>query len=136
MILTLIRNKVDTVSFTDKDEEPCRLGKLMLGDYYLCDTLENSGKLIPIGLYSINMCKSPKFERVLPLLYNSDVQESRGIRIHAGNTVKHTKGCILVGELDPTNHGLKDSRIWENFLVRILTKSLANYIIIVDDFYR
>ena len=33
-----------------------------------------------------------------------------GIRIHAGNTIAHTIGCILVGEADETNNRLLSSR--------------------------
>ena len=33
-----------------------------------------------------------------------------GIRIHAGNTIAHTTGCILVGESDETKHRLLSSR--------------------------
>lgn len=39
---------------------------------------------------------SPKFKDWLPLLLG--VLNFSGIRIHAGNTVKDTQGCILVGE--------------------------------------
>ena len=34
-----------------------------------------------------------------------------GIRIHAGNTAKDTKGCILVGE-NTSKGTLSDSRLW------------------------
>ena len=33
-----------------------------------------------------------------------------GIRIHAGNTIAHTTGCVLVGEADETKHRLLSSR--------------------------
>ena len=76
---------------------------------YLCDTLEPTwrdyakgarkikGKsAIPEGRYPIVITFSPTFKKWLPLLVN--VPMFSGIRIHAGNTVKDTQGCILVGE--------------------------------------
>ena len=76
---------------------------------YVCDTLEPKwrdyakgarkikGKsAIPEGRYPIVITFSPTFKKWLPLLVN--VPMFSGIRIHAGNTVKDTQGCILVGE--------------------------------------
>ena len=75
---------------------------------YICDTLEPQwrdyakgarkikGKsAIPEGRYPIVITFSPTFKKWLPLLVN--VPRFFGIRIHAGNTVKDTQGCILVG---------------------------------------
>ena len=75
---------------------------------YICDTLEPQwrdyakgarkikGKsAIPEGRYPVVITYSPKFKQWLPLLVN--VARFSGIRIHAGNTVKDTQGCILVG---------------------------------------
>jgi hypothetical protein len=76
---------------------------------YLCDTLEPKwrdyahgankvkGKsAIPEGRYPVVITYSTKFKMWLPLLVN--VPKFEGIRIHAGNSVKDTQGCILVGE--------------------------------------
>lgn len=73
------------------------LGSLYVGGSKVCDTLENKEKLIPCGEYNLNVSKSPKFGRLLPLVYNDKVSMRRGIRIHVGNSVKDTTGCILVG---------------------------------------
>lgn len=53
------------------------------------------------GVYSVECNYSPKFKRILPLFYTpgrySEFPASRGLRIHAGNTLKDSQGCILVG---------------------------------------
>lgn len=81
----------------DKRTEKAILGRIFLGGVFICFTLENAAKAIPAGLYSIENSKSPKFKRELPLLYNAAVPAKRGIRIHVGNTVASSSGCILVG---------------------------------------
>ena len=73
------------------------LGSLYVGGVKVCDTLENKAKMIPCGEYNLNVSKSPKFGRMLPLVYNDEVPMRRGIRIHVGNSVKDSSGCILVG---------------------------------------
>ena len=73
------------------------LGSLYVGGVKVCETLENKAKLIPCGEYNLNVSKSPKFGRLLPLVHNEKVPMRRGIRIHVGNSVKDSSGCILVG---------------------------------------
>jgi hypothetical protein len=87
-MLTLIR---------DTRTETAVLGSLYLNGAFICYTLENAAKAIPCGMYTVQNSKSPKFKRELPLIYNSTVKASRGIRIHVGNTVASSSGCILVG---------------------------------------
>ena len=78
--------------------EEAVLGSLYLNGAFICYTLENAAKAIPVGLYNVQNSKSPKFKRELPLIYNSTtVKASRGIRIHRGNTAKDSQGCVLVG---------------------------------------
>ena len=72
-------------------------GSLTVDGIKVCETLENKAKLIPCGEYNMNVSDSQKFCRTLPLVYNDEVPMHRGIRIHAGNSVKDTSGCILVG---------------------------------------
>lgn len=50
---------------------------------------------IPAGRYRVRFTFSQRFGRVLPLL--EDVPGFTGIRIHPGNTVEDTEGCILPG---------------------------------------
>jgi hypothetical protein len=73
------------------------LGKLYLNGAIVCYTLENAAKAIPCGVYLVQNSRSPKFKRELPLVWNAGVSSSRGIRIHVGNTVASSSGCILVG---------------------------------------
>lgn len=87
-MLTLIR---------DVKGDKAILGKLYLNGAIVCYTLENAAKAIPCGMYSVQNSKSPKFKRELPLVWNANVPASRGIRIHVGNTVASSSGCILVG---------------------------------------
>lgn len=73
------------------------LGSLYVGGICVCNTFENKAKLIPCGEYNLNVSKSPKFGRMLPLVYNDKVPMHRGIRIIGGDSVKDSSGCIFVG---------------------------------------
>jgi len=93
------------------------IGKLYVNGKYECDTLEPKvrdltkepkviGKTaIPYGTYPITLkIKSQKFSQVktyekidgyLPRLLR--VPFFKGVLIHIGNTIRETRGCILVG---------------------------------------
>ena len=71
-------------------------GQLYVDGEYFCDTLENTDYAIPTGFYRLRVTMSPRFRIYLPIL--DGVIGRSGIRIHAGNTIDHTEGCILVGE--------------------------------------
>ena len=87
-MLTLVR---------DIRTETAVLGRLYHNGGLICYTLENAAKAIPCDMYTVQNSKSPKFKRELPLVWNAKVPASRGIRIHVGNTVASSSGCILVG---------------------------------------
>lgn len=79
-------------------------------------TLEPKKPIIPPGSYLVNLtysprfsCRSPynKFNGLVPLVYG--VPGHEGIRIHVGNYVNDTQGCILVG-MSTDNTILYDSR--------------------------
>lgn len=75
------------------------IGKLYVGDTYLCDTLEPPKNVnhpcIDKGTYRIGYQYSNKFGRKMPFLLQ--VNGRIGIMIHPGNYPKDTQGCILVG---------------------------------------
>lgn len=87
-MLTLIR---------DVKGDKAILGKLYFNGGFVCYTLENAAKAIPCGVYLVQNSKSPKFKRELPLIWNAKLPAKRGIRIHVGNSVKDSSGCVLVG---------------------------------------
>ena len=126
-MLTLVR-------FTSTDEAV--LGSLYLNGAFICYTLENAAKAIPCGMYNVQNSKSPKFKRELPLLQNAKVPASRGIRIHVGNTVASSSGCILVGMGRSTeDFSVTESRPAET-MVTMLCRNEKNLVIInvVDNF--
>ena len=128
MLIKLIRNQ---------PQGKALFGQLYVDGEYFCDTLENTDYAIPSGFYRLRVTMSPRFKIFLPILdgvwgyRGSGVQEFRslgvtsehlnskaseprsakrtGIRIHAGNTIDHTEGCILVGEADLPNLRLLSS---------------------------
>lgn len=76
---------------------------------------------IPAGTYRVTMHDSPKFGRV-PLLH--DVPGFTDVLVHAGNTQKDTKGCIIVG-LTRRPAALEQSRIALEALVPKIEAALA-----------
>ena len=68
---------------------------------------------IPEGHYAVVITWSPKFKIWLPVLLGGpDFNRLfKGIRIHMGNTVKDTQGCILVGRNQIVGRVL-ESRKW------------------------
>ena len=110
MYIRLIRNEPKGNAIT---------GRLVVDNAQLTmDTLEHFEYAIPCGFYRLRMTYSPAFQQILPILdgvlgYARDPQSGMrrtGIRIHAGNTIEHTTGCILVGEADEQKMRLLSSR--------------------------
>lgn len=101
--------------------EDFRSGQLLVNDIPFCDTLEdkdrgliqgmpeemirrikiNGKTAIPYGTYEVVHTRSERFGKDMPRLI--DVPGFTGVLIHGGNTVDDTHGCILVGDLDPSD---------------------------------
>ena len=105
------------------------------GDYkYFCDTLEDKCRItdgdcstkvygetaIPEGTYKFIMPYLNKYRRKVPLLI--DVPCFTGILIHAGNTIFHTEGCILVGKNKEKGKVL-ESKLTVDALTQILNNA-------------
>jgi hypothetical protein len=83
----------------------------------IADTIEDqertskvAGKTaIPVGTYSLRMTMSNRFKKVMPELL--EVPNFVGVRIHSGNTVDDTEGCILCGSIRDRVDFLYDSRV-------------------------
>lgn len=105
------------------------LGRLFLNGQMVCYTLENAAKAVPCGMYKVQNSKSPKFKRELPLIYNGNVPASRGIRLHVGNTVASSSGCILVGMGRSTeDFSVTESRLAET-MVTMLCRNVDRLVI-------
>ena len=105
------------------------LGSLYLNGAFICYTLENAAKAVPCGLYRVKNSRSPKFKRELPLIWNAKVPASRGIRIHVGNTVASSSGCILVGMGRSTeDFSVTESRLAET-MVTMLCRNVDRLVI-------
>ena len=93
----------------------------------ICDTLENQDYLIPALIYHVAVTKSPKFNRLLPVI--EQVPGRSGIRIHRGTHPKHSKGCILVPphmEQALTQKLLREQRSREDCRIEICNHTNLN----------
>lgn len=93
----------------------------------VCDTLENTDYLVPALIYKVQVSKSPKFQRLLPLL--EQVPGRSGIRFHRGSQPEHSKGCILVSaanEQELTARFLAEQRSHEECRIDICNHTNLN----------
>lgn len=104
-----------------------RTQKLTERLHYICDTLENTDYLVPALIYKVQVSKSPKFQRLLPLL--EQVPGRSGIRFHRGTKPEHSKGCILVSpayEQELTARFLAEQRSYEDCRLEICNYTNLN----------
>lgn len=89
--------------------------------HYVCDTLENADFLVPALIYKVAVTRSPKFQRLLPIL--EQVPGRSGIRFHRGSRPEHSKGCILISptmEQELTARWLAEQTAWEETRLEIV----------------
>ena len=97
---------------------------------YICDILERPRPIndtkhkgcIPEGTYEVKITPSQKFKALLPQLMK--VKGFTGIRIHSGNTIDDSLGCLLTAT-DITKNN--DGTIWGT-QSRIALNKLINFI--------
>ena len=111
------KRKVEMILIRDNIIDDAVLGSLLVGGVKICDTLENKDYLLPYDDYKLSVSNSPTFGRQLPLIFNDKIKMQRGFRIHAGNTSKDSRGCILVGER--VGNKLKNSRPMEQAVTEV-----------------
>lgn len=111
--------RVKMILIREKIKGDAVTGSLMVGHRKICCTLENNNFLLPEGEYKLTVSNSPTFARDLPLIHNKKVHPNRGIRIHAGNTAKDSRGCVLVGESVVNGNQLTNSRKMEKIVTAI-----------------
>ena len=99
-------------------------GELYVNGVYFCKTLEDTNRdlnkngqfdnnekkvygetCIPYGKYKVILSYSPKFKRELPEIL--EVPDFQGIRIHRGNKISDTLGCVLCGEKVKNGYSLE-----------------------------
>ena len=129
MYIRLIRNKPQGNAIT---------GRLSVDNEQLAmDTLEPWQYAIPAGCYRLRLTHSPTFGEILPILDgvlgyarqpHNGIRRT-GIRIHAGNTIADSRGCILVGSIDmgdkaiehPKNRQIFRGPRWRSGEARLLS---------------
>ena len=115
------------------------IGMLVIDGVYFCDTLEDKIRdkkvmhetCIDAGIYQVIINYSQRFERQMPLLI--EVPKFVGVRIHSGNTIENTSGCILLGRNDFDDRIVYSKEKFNEFYLKLqeaLTKERCSIIII------
>ena len=118
----------------ENSADEATLGNLYMDGIWFARTLEDQDRrlesggekvpgktAIPLGRYAVTIDHSTRFQKLM--LHVLDVPQFAGIRIHAGNTIFDTEGCILVGE-DVDGDVLVRSRVAVNGLQHEVAQAL------------
>lgn len=109
-------------------------GVALHGTRWLCHTLEPADRsggfrcAIKAGRYKLSIEWSPSFKRYLPTI---NAPGRSGLRIHAGNFVRETSGCIIVGDSRGITY-LNNSRAALSALIDYIKEQHITHINIID----
>ena len=108
-------------------------GTMTFPDGYVCQTLEDVVRpdgvkvvhetAIPAGTYPVTVTMSRRFGVMLPLIAHVAMYE--GVRIHAGNRVSDTSGCLLVG----LERGPYDNLVHSRVVMAQVQKRIADALV-------
>lgn len=123
--------KIELIRY--KYTENATFGKFIVysnsGVVFECETMEDVTRPLGVkvknhtaifaGNYFVTVTRSGKFKRNLPYIHNTI--GFTGVRLHSGNTVKHTAGCPLIGtSVDYANERISGGSTIEKNLTSIL----------------
>lgn len=114
--------------FEKKDDAV--LGRIYLRGLLVGYSLEKFSKIIAEGQYSMKITHSPRFGRFTPEIV---VPNRVGLRIHVGNYLKDTNGCVLCG-FSYSGVVLKSSSVCFDFLVYNIRNCEINVIRFINHF--
>ena len=106
------------------------IGQMFIDDEYFCDTLEDTVRdltnvqdkiygrtAIPAGTYPVILDYSGHFKKLLPHIL--DIPFFSGVRIHSGNDVEDTNGCILVGSYHHAGYIIESRATMEKLMKKL-----------------
>jgi hypothetical protein len=102
------------------------VGKMYIDGHFFGYTLEDTVRAfgikvkghtaLPAYQYQVKLSFSPKYERMMPLIFNQNDEsvkalgiQFKGIRFHGGNRHSDTEGCILIAKHRVTNQIIQGS---------------------------
>jgi len=113
-----------------EESEQGTIGVMLLNEAAFCCTLEPPDRdnkknisCIPPGRYSAIRVNSPKYGDTFEI---TNVPGRSHVLFHGGNVVKHTKGCVLLGQyfgkLQGNRAVLNSGKTFQEFLRKLSTK--------------
>lgn len=114
-------------------QPPCDgaiLGRLAVNGVFECYTLEGVSTEIPAATYGLAITFSQRFQRDMPEILG--VSGRTGIRLHPGNVMADTHGCLLVGRTHDLA-SVQDSRAAFDDLVAVLQSATDPITITIED---